>query len=276
MINVNSKLISKNDFKITINNRGFKYGDAVFETLKSKKYNIYFIEDHYFRLMSSMRMLRMDIPDFFTFEYFKDEIIKTIKANNFDNLTRIRFTVYRKDGGFYLPKSKEIDFIIEVENLLINELQTYKIELYKDFPVLAGMLSNIKTNNRIINVLASVYADENEYDNCILLNENKNIIEAINANLFLVIGNIIKTPTLSEGCINGIIRKKIIEMLIKDDSFKLIETKITAIELLQADEVFLTNSIIDIQSVTNYRKKKYNTTVGKQIKKALDAIVLTA
>ena len=273
MINVNGKLISKNDFKITINNRGFKYGDAVFETLKSKNYNIYFIEDHYFRLMSSMRMLRMEIPDFFTYEYFKDEIIKTIKANNFDNSARIRFTVYRKDGGFYLPKCKEIDFIIEVEDLLINELRTYEIELYKDFPVLSGLLSNIKTNNRIINVLASIYADENDYDNCILLNENKNIVEANNANIFLVTGNIIKTPPLSEGCINGIIRKKIIEILLKDNFYKLIETKITAIELLQADEVFLTNSIIDIQSVTNYRKKKYNTTKGKEIKKALDNII---
>ncbi len=274
MINVNGKLISKKDFKITINNRGFKYGDAVFETLKIKKYEIYFVEDHYFRLMSSMRMLRMEIPDFFTFEYFNDEIIKTIKANNFDNSARIRFTVYRKDGGFYLPKSKEIDFIIEVEDLLINELRTYEIELYKDFPVLSGLLSNIKTNNRIVNVLASIYADENEYDNCILLNENKNIVEANNANIFLVTGNIIKTPALSEGCINGIIRKKIIEILLKDDSYKLIETKITAIELLQVDEVFLTNSIIDIQSVTNYRKKIYNTTKGKEIKKALDNIIV--
>ncbi len=135
------------------------------------------------------------------------------------------------------------------------------------------MLSNIKTNNRIINVLASIYADENDYDNCILLNENKNIVEANNANIFLVTGNIIKTPPLSEGCINGIIRKKIIEILLKDNFYKLIETKITAIELLQADEVFLTNSIIDIQSVTNYRKKKYNTTKGKEIKKALDNII---
>ncbi|MEN8125780.1 MAG: aminotransferase class IV [Bacteroidota bacterium] len=269
MININGELISKNDYKITINNRGFKYGDAVFETLKSSLNNIYFVEDHYFRLMSSMRMLRMNIPDYFNLEYFRDEIIKTIKVNKLEDLARVRFTVFRKDGGLYLPKTKDIDFIIEVEEFKINDLSTYQIELYKDLPVLSGLLSNIKTNNRIVNVLASVYADDNGYDNCILLNEKKNIVEAINANVFLVTGNTIKTPALAEGCINGIIRKKIIEIILKDDSYELIETQISPFELLHVDEVFLSNSIIDIQSVTEYRKKKYNINVGKEIKKAL-------
>ncbi len=269
MVNVNGELVLKNEFKISINNRGFKYGDAVFETLKSKFNSIYFIEDHYFRLMSSMRMLRMDIPDFFNFEYFKDEITKIIKANNFNEFARIRFTVYRKDGGFYLPNTKEIAYLIEVENLEIDNSKNCKIELFKDFPVFSGSLSNIKTNNRIINVLASIYADENDYDNCILMNENKHIVEAINANIFIVIGNIIKTPFLTEGCINGIIRKKIIEILKQNKSYDLIETQISPIELLHADEVFLTNSIIDIKSVTHYRKKKYKTIIAKELNKAL-------
>lgn len=252
-----------------MNNRGFKYGDAIFETIKSNQYKIYFPEEHYFRLMASMRMLRMDIPDLFNFDYFQDEITKTLYANNISNLARIRFTVVRKDGGLYLPKTKAIDYIIEVDNFELSHLQTYEIELYKDFHNFSGLLSNIKTNNRIINVLASIYADENGYNNCILLNENKNIVEANNANIFLVTRNIINTPPLSEGCINGIIRKKIIEIVAKDKSYKIVEIPISPIELLNADEVFLTNSIIDIQSVTHYRKKNYSVTVGKELKKAL-------
>lgn len=270
-INVNGKLLPENEVKISPYNRALKFGDAIFETLKANKENIYFLENHYFRIMSSMRMLRMKIPMHFTLEFFKTEIQKTIKANGLKDISRVRFTVFRKDGGLYLPETNEILFIIEVADLHIPLYTDYEIEIFKDFSVSSGKLSNLKTNNRVLNVVASIFADENDYQNSILINEKKNIVEAVNANVFLVKENVISTPALSEGCVNGIIRKKLIEMISSTTRFDIRETGILPMELLQADEVFLTNSIVEIQSVTKYRKKNYEVRVASKLRDLLRA-----
>ena len=252
MLNFNGEFIPKSELNINFQNRAFKYGDAVFDTLKYEK-NLYFIEEHYFRLMSSMRMLRMMIPMDFTLQFYKDEIIKTIKKNHLVESVRIRVNIFRKEGGLYTPATNKINYLIEVEKLNNLSKENYEIELYKDFPVLSGLLSTIKTNNKIVNVLSSIFAEENNYDNCILINEKKNVVEVNNANIFLIFGDEIITPPLTEGCINGIVRMKIIEFFKDSDEFVLIEKTVSPFELLKADEIFLTNSIFEIQSVTKYR-----------------------
>lgn len=264
-LNFNSEIINTEPALLSVQNRGFKFGDSVFDTLKSYKNTIFFLEDHYFRLMSSMRMLRMEIPGNFTLEYYSEQIIKTLKANKIDGYGRTRVSIFRKEGGLYTPKTHEIGFIIESVELKPATNETYEIELFKDYTINSDQLSNIKTNNRILNVVAGIYADENNFENCILLNEKKNVVEMINANIFLIKDGNITTPPLSEGCINGIIRKNILSYLKKTKIYNIREAVITPFELLQADEVFISNSIIDIQSVTKYRKKTYDTKIGKEL-----------
>jgi len=267
MINFNGKIISQNEFSLSSQNRAFKYGDAIFDTLKFTLDKIYFIEDHYFRLMSSMRMLRMHIPMHFTMNYYEDEILKTINKNNLNGDIRIRVSVFRKEGGLYKPKSQYVDFLMEVKTIDTIEDTFYEIELFKGFPVYSGLLSTIKTNNRMINILSSIYASENNYQNCVLINEKKNLVEANNSNLFLIKGNQVFTPAITEGCINGIIRKKMIELLSKNNNFTIEETAISPFELLKADEVFLTNSIVEVQAVNKYRKKTFLTVKTEEIRK---------
>ncbi|MCF6222680.1 MAG: aminotransferase class IV [Flavobacteriaceae bacterium] len=266
MINFNGQIISENSRLIGVQNRAFKYGDAIFDTLKYNKNKVHFIEDHYFRLMSSLRMLRMKIPMNFTLKFYEDEIIKTITHSKYDRNLRIRVSVYRKDGGLYNPVTNDIDFIIEVNQIKDSLYDTYEIELFKDFSVNSGLLSTIKTNNRMVNIIASIFTSENNYQNCVLINEKKNIIEANNANIFLIKGNKVLTPSIKEGCIFGIIRKKMIELLKVHETYDLIETSISPFELLKADEVFLTNSITEIQSVNKYRKKIYTTNRTENIR----------
>ena len=265
MLNYNGQILSKSECKFSYQNRAFKYGDAIFDTLKYENDKIYFVEEHYFRLMSSMRMLRMKIPMNFTLKFYEDEILKIINENKINDKARIRVTIFRQNGGLYLPNSKEVDFLIEAENLLSTHFDSYEVELYKDFPVHSSMLSTIKTSNRMINVVASIFATEFNYQNCILINEKKNIVGAINSNIFLIKDEDIFTPALTEGCINGIIRKEIIELINKNSNYHIQETVISPFELLKVDEVFLTNSIIDIQSITKYRKKEYTTEKTKKL-----------
>ena len=271
MINYNGNIVSKDSNILSNNNRAFKYGDALFETIKVVDNKVLFSEDHYFRLMASMRMLRMKISMTFTLAFFEDAISKTVTSNKL-NTARVRFTVFRKDGGFYLPTTNEIDYIIEAQSLVVSVKAHYEIDLYKDYYTYSGLLSTLKTTNRILNVTASIYAHENELDNCILLNEKKQLVEALNANVFLVKGNQLMTPSVSEGCIKGIVRKKIIEICKQDTAYEMLETEISPFELQKVDEVFLTNTIVGIQSVTKYRKKTYTDTIATDLRSKLKIV----
>jgi len=264
MINFNGNFESKNDFSLSIQNRAFKFGDALFETIKVEDGRIVFIEDHYFRLMASMRMLRMEISMKFALEFFEKEILRTIEVNKLIN-ARVRFSVFRNDGGLYLPKDNTTSYLIEADQLSSTLKKDYEVDLFKDHYVFSGMLSTLKTNNKILNVIASVYADENGLDNCILLNENKQIVEAINSNIFLVKNHQITTPSLSEGCLKGVVRKNIISLINKDAEYEIFETAISPFDLQKADEVFLTNAIVGIQPVTKYRKKIYEISVATDL-----------
>ena len=267
MINFNGTTLPVESAKISFRNRGFAYGDSVFETLRVINGKIIFWEDHYFRLMASMRIMRMEIPVTFSPEFLEDQIVDLIKNNSLENsAARIRFTTYRKEGGYYTPATREIEYIIEAVKLespfyLLNS-DPYEVELFKDHYVNSGLLSTIKTNNRAVNVLGGIYAKENEYDNCLLLNESKMVVEALNGNVFLVNDKVVKTPPLTDGALNGIIRKQLISIIKLIDGLEIEETSISPFELQKADELFITNVVVGIQPVTQYRKKSFETEIA--------------
>ena len=275
MINFNGELLFKENIKLTTDNRGFKYGDGIFETIKVVHKKVIFWEDHYFRLMASMRMLRMKIPMEFTLEFLEKEILKTVAVLEDGANFRVRLNVFRKDGGLYTPKTNAIDYLIEASESNYKTKETYEIDVFKDFYNYSGLLSTIKTNNRMLNTLASIYANENDLDNCILVNERKGVVEVANANIFIVKNNIVKTPALTEGCIKGVVRGKVIDLLIKNKDFTIEETVISPFEIQKADEVFITNAIMGIQAVTKYKKKSFNTDLAGKLHASLKVLQIT-
>jgi len=276
MINLNGTILEKHKAAISISNRGLNYGDALFETLRVSGGEIYFWEDHYFRLMASMRILRMEIPMNFTQEYLEKQILATIEANGaITGAYRVKILVWRQEGGFYSPTINEIQFSVACSDLqnpfyLLRQNQ-YEVELFKDHYITSGLLSTLKTNNKVINVLGSIYAKENKYDNCLLLNEKKQIVEALNGNIFLVKGDTIKTPPLKDGCLKGIMRKQILAILADLYDYDVQEVSISPFELQKADEMFVTNVITGIQSITKYRKKQYTNIIAKELLGKLNA-----
>lgn len=272
MINFNGNLVAQSNENIE-QNRGFLYADAVFETLKVLDGKILFLEDHYFRLMASMRILRMEIPLEFTLEYLESEIFKTINALNLTN-ARVRLTVFRNGEGRYLPQQRTVGFIIVAEStgtVYVNTTEKYEVELFKDFHVSKHLLSTLKTTSCLINITASIFAEENGYENCLLINDEKNVIEAINGNIFIIKDNVVSTPPVADGCKNGIIRKKIIEIVNKTDNLTFEERSISPFELQKADEIFITNIAVGIQSVTQYRKKLFADTIANSLLMKLNA-----
>ncbi|NRD19846.1 aminotransferase class IV [Winogradskyella eckloniae] len=264
MVNFNGALLSQADSKLTVHNRGYKYGDALFETLKVVNGKIFFWEDHYFRLMASMRILRMEIPMNFTMEFLEVEILTTLEANDLLRASaRVRLNVDRGEGGKYAPTADAtVGYHISVEPhdnpfYTIDTQAAYRVDLYKDYFVAPGLLSGLKSNNKAIQVIGSIYAKENDFDNCLVLNTNKSVIEALNGNLFLVKGAHIKTPPLEDGCLKGVMRKQILELVSKDVNLTVEEASISPFELQKADELFVTNVIKGIVPITKYRKKVF-------------------
>ncbi len=266
MINFNGNITDLSD-QLT-NNRGFLYGDAVFETLVVFNNKILFWEDHYFRLMSSMRIIRLYIPDNYTPAFFNDNIIKIHNKISQTGNSRIRINIYRSAAGKYSPENNTPSFIISCESINYNNYElnegSYVVDLYKDYYLDCQLISSIKSNNKVINVVASIYASENGFDNCILLNKDKFVTEFINSNLFLIKDGKIFTPSLKSGCLNGVIRKNIIKIL-ENNSFQVCEQDISTFDITQSDEIFGTNVAQGIFSVTKFRKKDYDCSQTKKI-----------
>lgn len=276
MINFNGLILPSSD-NLLQNNRAFLYGDGVFETLKILDNKILFLEDHYFRLMSAMRIVRMEIPMNFTMEYLEQQVLLTVNENNIGASARARITFYRNAGGNYLPDTNAVSYLIKVvplKNQVYNiATQTYEVDLYKDFYVTKQLLSTIKSTNKLINITGSIFAHENGLDNCLLLNDSKNVIEALQGNLFMLVGNKLTTPPISEGCLNGIIRKQVLELAKKMDHIVVVEEPISPFDLQKADELFITNVIIGIQPITKYRKKEYATVFANEVLKKLNVLI---
>lgn len=276
MINFNGIIVS-NDTSLLTQNRGFLFGDAVFETVKIVDSKILFLEDHYFRLMSSMRVIRMEIPMNFTMEYLEEQILALATAKNSALSARARITVYRNDGGYYLPKTNTVSFLINVESI-DNKIYSisqgeYVVDLYTDFYVTKQLLSSIKSTNKIINVTASIFANENGLDNCLLLNDSKNVIEALQGNIFMLKGNKLITPPVSEGCLNGVMRRQVLALARKIENLEVVEEAISPFDLQKSDELFITNVIKGIQPVTKYRKKEFSTNLSTILVQKLNKFI---
>ena len=276
MINFNGTIVSE-DATVLTKNRAFLYGDAVFETVKIINNKILFLEDHYFRLMSAMRVVRMEIPMNFTMEFLEEQVLSLVENNQVNDSARARITVYRNDGGYYLPQNNTISYLIDAVALEYKaysiENKRYEVDLYKDFYITKQLLSSIKTTNKIINITGSIYANENGLDNCLLLNDSKNVVEALQGNVFMLRGNKLTTPPIAEGCLNGVMRRQILSLAKKIENVEVEEEIISPFDLQKADELFVTNVIKGIQPITHYRKKEFSTNMAVKLVDKLNEMI---
>lgn len=267
MVNFNGTLVEHTANSLA-DNRGFLFGDAVFETCKIVDNQVLFLEDHYFRLMSSMRILRMEIPMNFTMEFIEQQMLELVQCDAVENSARVRMTVFRNSGGFYLPKTNEISYLIQCSELnskeyLLNTAR-YEVDLFKDFYITKQLLSTIKSTNKAVQITGSIFANENDLQNCLVINDSKNVVEALNGNLFMLKDRKLTTPPLSEGCLNGIMRKQILNIA-KSMDIELVEEPISPFDLQKADELFISNVISGIQPISKYRKKDFDAVFAAEL-----------
>jgi branched-chain amino acid aminotransferase len=238
---------------VSINNSGYKYGDAVFETMKVSHGNILHLQLHLERLELSLRMLGIKLPAGGKLDRIIRNILELCSKNNCINSARVRLEVYRRDHNEagYSIESVPLDYQVDEWNQ-----EGLIIGLFPYCRKSTDAFSNLKTSNFLPYVLAANYAKEHHLDDCLVLNSENNLADSSKANLFLIKGEEIHTPALHQGCVNGIIRRYLIDNL-KRVKYSIHQKEVTEEDLLVADEVFLTNSIMGIKWVRQYREKEY-------------------
>jgi branched-chain amino acid aminotransferase len=260
-INWNGKIIDKNDFYISPDNRSFRYGDGFFETMKISNGNILLAAHHFTRFFSSLQLLSFDVPVVFTAEYFAGQIQSLIEKNKHLSLARVRLMVYRGNGGLYDAENHHPNFVMQSWPLEEpgNKLNPngLDIDIYTEARKVSDSFSMVKSNNYLPYAMAALWAKKNKLNDCLLLNPYNNICDSTIANIFIVQDNLIKTPAIAEGCINGVARSYLIESC-KKDNIAVSETTISTEDILYATEVFLTNAVAGIMWVKQLGERKYN------------------
>jgi branched-chain amino acid aminotransferase len=240
-------------------NRSFRYGDGLFETMKMIDGRILLKEYHFERLLKSLSLLSYEVPPTFTAAWIERMVHELATKNECLNLCRIRLTVYRGNGNLY-PVPPAINVMIECTPL--NEQSNrwaddgFIVDIFPEIQKSCDVFSTIKSANCLPYVLGTMYAAKNKLDDCIILNTNGNIADSTIANIFLLHGEKISTPSLTEGCINGVMRRHLLSEF-DQHGYSCEEKKITRADVDTADEIFLTNAINGIRWVKTIASKKY-------------------
>jgi branched-chain amino acid aminotransferase len=275
-VNLNGEYLLSENPVINHNNRAFLYGDALFETMHANGTKVQFFKDHLSRLMHGLELLKMKTPSCIEYQTLEKEIEKLLRKNKHLKGARVRLTVFRNEGGKYTPATNETSYLVDSEKL---DSYFYKLnekglltDFYTDIKKPVNFLSGLKTTNDLLYTLAGIFKTENNLDECILVNQKNEITEAISSNIFTVKGEIIKTPPLKSGCLNGIMRKKILDLALKN-GFKISADKpVLPQDLLEADEIFLTNAVKGIQWVGGVQHKRFYKTTAKLLIKSLNEL----
>ncbi len=256
---VNGELIPAGQAAISLDNRAFHYADGLFESIRVVNGKACFLDAHWTRLVEGMKVLRIGQPkglDERSLMGFIDRLVQECGLPN----GRLRLTVFRDSPGYFRPHAHQGGFTLELEPVsspvFILNHEGLTVDLYPEMRKAVNMLSVHKTLNCQLYVMASLWCMERGLDDCLLQNDRGNIIESSSGNLFIVSNGVLYTPSLSDGCIGGVMRMQVINLAIAN-GIKVYECSLNPQNLLAADELFFTNASRGPQWVSGYRTKRY-------------------
>jgi branched-chain amino acid aminotransferase len=215
---------------------------------------------HLERIFSSLLALQFNNAGYFITDGFKEQVMALVKKNRHKKAARIRVTIARGSGGLYDVENHHPNYVIQTWDLngANNKFNQNGLvmDIYRDARKVCDLYSHIKSNNYLSYVMAALWAKAHKMNDVLLLNPYDRICDATIANVFIVKGGVIKTPALTEGCIDGVMRKYLLEKM-REAGIPVEETQIGVEEVLGASEVFLTNSVFGIRWVKTLGKSSY-------------------
>jgi branched-subunit amino acid aminotransferase/4-amino-4-deoxychorismate lyase len=273
----NGQTFTKDNNPILTSNRAFRYGDGLFETGRILNGKIPLIKKHIERILKYAQVLKLPNIASLNSDKIEDWANLCIQKNGIEQGGKLRITFFREGGNHYFSNQEATNILIETEATQTNQFDyNYKglvVDMYADLRKPLNFLSNAKTNNALIYVMGGIFAKEKGLDNCILQNDQFNVAEALNSNIFLAVNGVLYTPPIEEACVDGVMRSYIKDMALSV-GMKVYETTIKPNDLLRADELFLTNSFKGINWVGAYRSKRYFNTTSEKLNVLLNKKVL--
>ena len=254
--NLNGKIIAAENTLVSVDNRAFRYGYGLFETMLIKDGKIALAQYHWERLQAGVKALHFELPKLLTIAVLEEEVLKTVRKNKLEQLCRVRLQLYADDGGLFDGKTQKPQYIVECYPLEEHIYQLNEAGLV--LGIAQGLvkandsIANYKNTNALVYALAAQQAKENKWNDAVVLNAEGNIIETTIANLFWIKDGKLYTPPLSEGCISGVMRRYILEHA------EVIEQPLTFEILKHADGVFISNAIRRIKWVATIEDYTYS------------------
>lgn len=271
---VNGEFLRADQPAITLANRAFAYGDGFFESIYAYGTEAKFLHLHFARILKSIILLGVERPGYLTQEFLSKEITRLLNKNRIFGSARVRVTFVRNQGGLYTPTNNTLSIYMQAQELTNNyyplNSKGLVIDIYSDIRKPINILSPIKSCNAQLYVMAGLYKQQLGVDDCLLINDQNRIVEAISSNVFLVLNGKIYTPSLDEGCVAGVMRQVVIDIAARQGVKVYSNASIEPEMLLDADELFLTNAISGITWVVGLKQKRYFGIISKRLSEALN------
>jgi len=266
-VNIDGQLVPAEGPVLTLDNRAFHYGDGLFESLRLVNGKPCFAEAHWARLTTGAALLRIELPAGLDRQAFEQQMVD-LAARCGAPSARCRFTLYRGGAGHYRPASKQGRYVIEMTPLdephhTLND-HGLMVDIWPEMRKPINDLSRHKTLNCQYYIMAALWSEQRGLDDCLLQNDRGNIIESSNGNLFIVSNGVLYTPSLTDGCIGGVMRAQVINLALTH-GIKVYECSLNPQNLLAADELFFTNAVKGVQWVGTYRTKRYTHKMSGQL-----------
>ena len=274
-INFNESIISSDHQIFSVNNRGFRYGDGLFESMRYMNGQLKFPDLHIDRVLEGMKVLKLENSFHLDSWFLREKVDELARRNKIGPNARFRLTVFRDSEGLYSPDSNKMAYVLESQSLDDSQYTFNNkgliIDVYDELTKPVNILSNLKTCNSLIYVLAGIFKNQNALDEVMILNQHGFLCESISSNVFVVYDRKLYTPSLNEGCIGGVMRQ-VVMRLANENGIELVEAQINPDILNEADEIFITNAAKGIQCVMGYNKKLYFNEMSKFLSEKLNQL----
>ncbi|QJD77087.1 aminotransferase class IV [Spirosoma rhododendri] len=210
----NSTVLADDALPLLPTDRAFQYGDGLFETIRYERGHVWFWPDHIARLQAGMAALHLTFPPDLTADVLYSQLLDLLARNGLtDTTARVKLQVWRQPGGLYTPVTSAINYLLTARaGLPFASTEKPKISIYDTFRLHDSPVSSLKTLNSLPYVLAGIYKSQQQLDDVLLLNTNGYLAECQAANLFWLTDNVLYTPSLRTGCVDGTARKQLLRL----------------------------------------------------------------
>lgn len=252
-----------------LDNRAFRYGDGLIETIRMMRGELLFFHDHLERMFAGMDALLMQRPSHWDARFFFNAIERVLTGNGFTTSARIRIQVWRTGDGIYHTNHQGVDYAVEAdETMEMYEFHSagYSANVVTSVRKIHDRIANVKTSSAMTYIVAAQEAKSKNVNVGIVLNERSNVADAPGRNVFLVEKGRVVTPPLTDGCVAGVFRFQLLALL-RSHKIVAVEESISTERLEAAGEIFVTNVVDGIQPITSFNKKVYPALQSKELQK---------